>query len=154
MPHPTSALLPGAIVTRNRGALICSTNYFGSAHARAGLFFLSWHAGTARLLIPASRFCALRDMLNATYVAVTRGRYEGVADCLEVMFDDGSATPYAVYLLPHQYDRMIPGDDNGAIDVRLYPRVGEWISRSGFYRVVERLPCLEVAGEGVRSQYV
>ena len=144
MPYPASAPLPSTIVTSNCGALIRTTNYFDSAHAAAGLFFMSWHAGTARLLIPASRLCALRDMQNATYVAVTRGRLAGVADCIEVMFDDGSAAPYAIYLRPYQYDRTIPGDNSGGIDVHLYPQRGRPIACNGFYRVVQRLPCLEV----------
>src|SRR3989442_12081013 len=89
---------------RKDAAAIPSTNYWQTARARAGKFYLSTNAGAFRLLVPPQHLGAVREMRSARDVVVSRGpmTLEGVAlpDALEILFDDGSDDPWALNLSP------------------------------------------------------
>jgi hypothetical protein len=57
----------------NQGQSIQSTTYWDTDHARAGYFYLSWNAGTARLLVPDIQKPLLREMQGTREVIVSRG---------------------------------------------------------------------------------
>ena len=57
----------------NDGPEILSTNFWQSALARAGTFYLSTNAGAFRLLVPTQHQGSLREMRRAHTCIVSRG---------------------------------------------------------------------------------
>lgn len=100
------------IEIQNEGKLICSTNYYDLEVAQKGYFFLSWNAGCARLLVPASHELSIKDMKAAQYVIISRGKYQK-KDALELLFEDNSDTPYVIHLDAKQTDRSVPKTEQG-----------------------------------------
>jgi hypothetical protein len=130
------------IKIENKGQQVVSTNYWGSEHAKRGYFYLSWNAGAARLLVPDSMKAQIREMKSAEYVVVSRGKFEG-RDALELMFEDGSDSPYVVHMVTEQTDRLIPeSDQGGGFVVAVWTRSGMKLRLPGKYREVDVLPCL------------
>ena len=130
----------------NCGKSIAKTNYWDSEHALAGLFFLSWNAGAARLLVPDVQKLTLQEMRTAKYAIVSRGPWadQGGRDALELLFEDGSDAPFSIHLVAEQTDRMIPEtDQGGGFVVTVWTRDGEKLRLPGKYRTVDALPCLD-----------
>ncbi len=125
----------------NAGSEIASTNYFETLHAKAGQYFVSWNASTARILVPDSLVRNLDEMHTGQICVISRGKWNGV-DALEFMFDDGSETPYALHLGLGQVDRSITNDGKPF-------RVTAWTSKGkagdweGRYRIVNNLPFMK-----------
>ena len=125
----------------NAGADIASTNYFETPNARAGRYFVSRNASTARILVPDSLVRNLNEMSTGRICVISRGKWNGI-DALEFMFDDDSDAPYALHLGLGQVDRSIANDGKPF-------RVTAWTSKGkagdwkGKYRVVDELPCME-----------
>jgi len=133
------------IQIENRCQAIAKTNYFDCEHAQAGMFYLSWNAGAARLLVPDVQKFTLPEMRTAKYVIVSRGPWDdqGGRDALELLFEDGSDAPFAVHLVAEQTDRLIPeADQGGGFVVTVWTRGGEKMRIPGKYRVADALPCL------------
>lgn len=131
---------------RNQGQAIASTNYWDSEHARAGYFYLSWNAGAARLLVPDSQKAVLREMKGAREVIISRGPWidQGGRDALELLWEDGSDSPFSIHLVAEQCDRLIPDtDQGGGFVVTAWTRGGLKDRWPGRYRVVPEIPCLE-----------
>lgn len=126
----------------NKGPDLLETNFFDSAHARLGLFYLSWNASVARLLIPDSCAKYLREMRTGKICIISRGLFLG-RDCLELLFDDDSDAPYSIQMEIQQTDRLI-ADDNKPFSVTAWTRGGKQATWPGKYRVVSELPCLEL----------
>ena len=127
----------------NQGQILKSTNYWDSELARNGYFFLSWNAGAGRLLIPDAHKASIREMKTGREVIISRGKLDG-RDALELMFEDGSDSPYCIHLVAEQCDRLIPDtDQGGGFVVALWTRGGMKLRIPGRYRVVEALPCLD-----------
>lgn len=124
----------------NEGADITSTNYFESKHASLGLFYVSWNASTARILVPDSHRSEIPEMRTGRVCVISRGKLKGV-DVLEFMFDDGSDAPYALYIDSRNVDRMVKDDDK-PFKVTAWTREGRAAEWDGKYRVVKTLPCL------------
>lgn len=103
---------PPVIQIENDGPLLKSTNYWQTDNAAAGLFFLSTNAGCVRLLVPPRKRPEIADMTrNVREIVLTRGMFEGVADTVEIMFEDGSETPFCIHIDPKQVDRLwLPAD--------------------------------------------
>lgn len=136
---------PSLIVIANRGQAIASTNYWDSEYAQAGLCFLSWNAGAARLLLPRSLNEAIREMRTAKYVIISRGpsSEHGGRDALELLFEDKSDSPYCIQLAAEQVDRMLPASEQGSGFVfTVWTKGGEKLRLNGKYRTVDSLPCL------------
>lgn len=101
----------------NAGTDILSTDYWDTEHAARGLLYLSINAGAFRLLVPpvqAAMIAELRTM-RIDGAAVTRGRWEGRYDCVEVLLDDGSDSPWACHMTPESLDRLPPDDEIGRV---------------------------------------
>jgi hypothetical protein len=132
----------------NHGPLITGANYWDMDFAREGKFFLSTNAGAFRLLIPPSQEAAIQDMRTAAEVIVSRGPWpEGQqADALEVLFDDGSADPLALWLDLRSVDRVPADSDAGReliFSAWTKPRRGrphKALERPAWYRLAPRLP--------------
>lgn len=131
----------------NDGQRIIETNYWDSEHAQAGFCFLSWNAGAARVLLPDSMLpAALNEMRTAKCAIVSRGPWtdQGGRDSLEVLFEDGSDSPYCLHLVAEQTDRMLPEDNQGGgFVVTVWTRHGEQLRLDGKYRAVGEIPCLD-----------
>ncbi|MBP8284012.1 MAG: hypothetical protein KAX46_08895 [Chromatiaceae bacterium] len=74
-----------------------------------------------------------------TSARVTSGPWvsEGDRDALELLWDDGSATPSAVHLVAEQTDRLIPEYQlGGGFVITAWTRAGQKGCWPGRYRVV------------------
>jgi hypothetical protein len=134
------------LTINNNGQAITSTNFWESETAKAGYCFLSWNAGAARLLLPDALLPAVREMKSAQYVIISKGPWheQGGRDALEVLFEDGSNSPYCVHLTMEQTDRSLPEDNQGGgLVVTVWTRSGEELRLPGKYRTVRSIPCLD-----------
>lgn len=127
----------------NNGKDLLGTNYWDTPQAQKGFFYLSWNAGAARLLVPNSVENQINEMKTARYVVISRGKWNG-RDALELMFEDGSDSPYCLHLLTEQCDRLLPKTDQGSgFSVDIWTKDGKQESFNGKYRTVKELPCLD-----------
>lgn len=131
------------IIIGNEGQAIRQTNYWDTKQAAAGLVFLSWNAGAARLLVPDAAKGLLSEMRGTKYVIISRGSYAG-RDALELLFEDGSDAPFCIHIMVEQSDRMLPeNEQGGGFVVTIWTRGGQKHRYDGKYCVVATLPCLE-----------
>ena len=134
------------LTIKNNGQAIAATNYWDSAHARAGYCYLSWNAGAGRLLLPTSQEQMLSEMRGAALVIVSRGPWadHGGRDALELLFEDGSDAPFCIHLVAEQCDRLVPDDDQGGgVIFAVWTPDGKKLQLPCKYRVVGALPCLQ-----------
>ncbi|MBK7654610.1 MAG: hypothetical protein IPJ18_05230 [Betaproteobacteria bacterium] len=61
-------------------------------------------------------------------------------DLLELMFDDGSSAPFALYIEASMCDRP---NLMGSFEVSAWTRSGQVGQWTGHYRVAKKLPCLQ-----------
>jgi hypothetical protein len=144
--------MDGVLMIVNAGQAIQETNYFDSEMARRGFFYVTWNAGAIRLLIPDCAESVIEEMRTGRVCVVSSGVMRGgVMDgrrMLELMFDDGSESPFTMHLSADQVDRDVITSEV-AVPVTAWSRkglVGEW---PGWYRVVEWLPSLEAAPDWI-----
>ena len=97
----------------NDGQKLVSTNWFDSPHGKK-FFFLSYNAGAARLLMPDVSRSALAEMKTGKQVKITQ-----YADCVDIVFDDGSSSPYGLQLNYQGSDRVISDNCRGIFRVIL-----------------------------------
>ena len=99
----------------NHGPLITSTNYWDSELASAGKLYVSVNAGAIRVLLPPRLYGGLADMRAAPECVLSRGpwpeRHE--QEGIEIMWDDGSDSPYALHLAPASFDLLPAEPDAG-----------------------------------------
>jgi hypothetical protein len=138
------------ITITNNGPLIAATNYFASPLALRGLLYASINAGAVRLLIPWPMQSLLDEIGTATHVIMSRAPWpaQGLPDAIEILFEDGTDSPYALQLSPQQLDRLPAPADAGRPDLLF----SAWVDRDGqphravnlplYYRTAEVLPCL------------
>lgn len=101
------------IRVENDGQEIVSTNYWRSDLAARGLVFLSINAGAARLLLPGRLSIEImRETAEADEAILTRGLLRG-RECYELLWDDGTATPYVLTIDAEQSDRLLAVHDSG-----------------------------------------
>jgi hypothetical protein len=124
----------------NAGGEVTETNYFDSEHAKSGLFFVSWNASVARVLVPDGQMAELDEMRTGRICVISRGPLNGL-DCIELMFDDGSAAPYALHVDMRQTDRAVP-DEHKPFTVAAWTRAGKVAVWPAKYRLAKKLPCL------------
>lgn len=123
------------------GGDILYTNYFDSLQARAGLIFVSWNAYTARVLVPDAHLWMISELHSVAECIISRGKMDG-NDALELMFEDSTDSPFAIFMGMHQTDRIIRNDCT-PFTVAVWTRVGKVAQWPGYYRVVTELPFLE-----------
>ncbi len=119
------------ITISNDGPRITSTSYWDTDHASAGLCYLSANAGTWRLLVPEAAEGALREMRTGTRATIEPSIQ--APGCWDVVFEDGTDSPFALAIDRRQVDRaMTPGTCTLAV----------WTSRG----LQIELPCTVLAG--------
>lgn len=97
------------ITIDNLGAAIAHTNFWDSEPAAAGLCFLTENAGAWRLLVPEAAQELLAEMRTGKHVIIEPSLHVP-GRCWDVVFEDGSASPYALPVDKRQVDRMLqPG---------------------------------------------
>jgi len=89
----------------NNGLEIEATNFWETEVAAKGRFYVSVNAGTFRLLVPPSQEGQIAEMKTGEKVIISRG-LSNVGDIVEILFDDGSESPYALFLSPRAFDRF------------------------------------------------
>jgi hypothetical protein len=133
---------------QNDGQKIISTNYWDSEQERAGYYYVSINAGAFRLLIPAGFHDQLPDMRSAKEVIISRGPWpdQDKPDACEILFDDHSDNPYALFLSVESFDRL-PLDSDAGREFILSAWTGPALKMQFylpcFYRRVEKIPCLK-----------
>lgn len=139
------------IATSNDGPRIVSSTYWGSPHERAGKIHCSCNAGAIRVLLPRSMAHLVDEMSTARHIVVSRGPWpeEAKEDAVELLFDDGSESPFALHLGAESW-ALLPGDPGAgswSLSIWTADQIGEplllasW--ESCWWRQVARIPCLE-----------
>ena len=131
----------GLLVFENDGGDITETNYLDSPMGSAGMFYMSGNAGVVRLLVPDTELRQLSEMKTGKLCVLTSGVYRRQPS-IEVMFDDGSNTPFVLYLSTDQCDFRVSGDRTRTT-LTAWTRsgkVGEWPAHQ---RVGKQLPNLK-----------
>ncbi|MGP9633771.1 hypothetical protein ACT3R7_11960 [Halomonas sp. AOP43-A1-21] len=90
----------------NNGEDIASTNYWQSPHAAKGLLYLSGNAKVWRLLLPASAEGAMLPEMRTGKRGVIEQSIQ-LQGCWDIVFEDGTDSPYAVSLDKKQVDRAV-----------------------------------------------
>lgn len=143
MLKPTHVTLNRLIAIGNDGPEIQTTDYWTTELAAIGNSFLSWNAGTARLLLSERMALDIADMKAANHVIISRGWFAGFGtDALEILFDDGSDTPYCVHLARSHYDHLIAQFSSGPAGFTAWTKEGKLFALPAWYRVVRHLPDL------------
>ena len=131
----------------NDGQNIISTNYFETTAAKLGYVFLSINAGAFRLLVPDEMAKKLvSEIATAQEVIVTRGAWEaqGGIDAFEIMFEDNSDEPYALFISTQQAHTLPHESDCGKRRLfTVWNSKGKIADLPGWYRIESRIPCLK-----------
>lgn len=89
----------------NDGPDIRATNYWQTEHARAGLCYLSGNAGTWRLLLPDASAAMLDEMRTGQRVTIEPSIQQPAS--WDVVFEDGTDSPFSVAIDRRQIDRAM-----------------------------------------------
>jgi hypothetical protein len=146
--HPAQSGADGydVICIGNRGQAIASTNYWDCQAAKDGIFYLSWNAGAARLLVPDCQKHYVKEMRSAKHVVISRGPMpqHGRSIGLELLFEDNSDQPFVLMIPEDASDRRLPKTDQGSeFFITVWTRGGQKLRLPCRYREVEALPCLK-----------
>ena len=140
----------------NKGRLIASTNFWDSPMAGEGIFYLSWNAGVARLMVPDKMIPIIDEMRPAKYVIVSHGPWPEAhgQQGLEILFEDESASPFCIHLtVQQQTDRvMLDKGDGSPFDLVAWTRSGPEATWTARYRDVPKIPCLLPWGHAPDTQ--
>lgn len=98
------------MLIENDGPAIRATDYWQSEHAAAGMCYLSGNAGALRLLVPPVTAAQhLADMRTGKRVTIEPS-IAGGPQCVDIVFEDGSDSPFYLALDRRQMDRALtPG---------------------------------------------
>jgi len=101
------------IEIQNNGPYLVQTNYWETDLPGRGIVYFSINASALRILLPDDRH--LNDICTAKEVVISRGPCPsmGLSDALEVMFEDGSDSPFAFHTSLGQWDLILPKEDAG-----------------------------------------
>jgi hypothetical protein len=148
MVSPATKLRATMLTISNDGQEIIASNYWQSEYARRGHIYLSVNAGAFRLLLPPFLEEAIRDMGAGREVVVSRGPWpdQKRADAIEVIFEDGSDSPFVLHFGIEQIDRLPAKADEGRRDLRCTVWTSGAVKRLSLpaaYRRVKAIPCLD-----------
>lgn len=149
------AIPRGTVVeTVSDGPDLVATDYWRGPLAARGVVYCSVHESALRVLLPPSLEHVLPEMRTGREVLVSRGPWPELEqeDALELLWEDGSAAPFAIQISVRQCQGLEAfGPATGALTCRVYtlgeagaPHLaGTWRAR---FRRVESLPCLRPWG--------
>lgn len=129
----------------NRGQKLVETNYWTSEYAKNGLVYVSVNAGAARLLLPRAMEANLPDILCAKEVVISfAGQFDPLRESsIEIMFDDGTESPFCLFISRGQCDRWESVSAAESIDFSVWTeKGGEVFACEAKVRKVLRIPCL------------
>ncbi len=134
---------------RNHGPLITETDYWISPLAQRGLIWCSVSAGAIRVLLPPSAYGCLEDMRAGRECVLSRGPWpaERQPEAIEIMWDDGSDSPFALHLTPESFDLLPAAPEPGrewicSVWTAKDGRPHKALERVCHWRRVDRLPCM------------
>ena len=112
--------------------------------------YASVNAGAIRILLPPSLAEELpREISKASLAVISVGPWpaRGLASAVEIMWEDGTDSPYAIHLSPESFD-LLPAepDSTGWIVTTWDLHLGEPRKRTeheSLWRRVSLLPCLQ-----------
>jgi len=104
----------------NNGTEIAQTNFWDSSYAQKGIFYVSANAGTLRLLVPPGTEHTIAEMKTGKRVEIVPSI--AIAGHLDIVFEDGTASPYAVTLDKRQFD---PPVQKGKCRLAVWTRAGK-----------------------------
>lgn len=138
-----------SILTENHGPLILSSTYWGSELEAAGKFYVTCNAGAIRLLVPPAKRELIEAARQSRYAVLSRGPWPAVAlpEAVEILFEDDSASPYALHLHPDSFD-LLPGEPEAGKEwlVTLWDvkkgKPHKAVERRCHWRRVAKIPCL------------
>ena len=132
---------PGLLVFENDGGDIVSTNYFESPMGKAGMYYMSGCSGVVRLLVPDTELRCISEMKTGKLCVITSGVYRGQSS-VEVMFDDGSRAPFAMFIGAGQCDFRVC-NDRARMTLAVWTRSGKVAEWPAYQRVGRQLPNLQ-----------
>lgn len=101
----------------NNGQDVVATDFWSTPHAESGLLYFTPNAGAIRLLVPPSKANeVLEAARSAELVIFSRGPWTGAGggrDSIEILFEDGSDTPFVVHIDARQAERLWPRSEDG-----------------------------------------
>lgn len=117
---------------------------------------MSPNAGAVRLLVPAGKSADIAEMRTGREVILTIGVVRQIIqpgmqmgrEMTEVLFDDGSPNPFALFVSMPQWERVLalPGREPIGIEFTVWEnrrgQAHQVLSRPGFLRRAD-LPCLK-----------
>lgn len=136
------------VQTNNDGQLILQSTYWGSQMECEGFYWLSPNAGAFRLMAPGAQDENIAEMRTAMEVVISRGPWpdRNRDDGIELLFDDHSQSPFALYLAIEQCERLPAAGDAGhqfVFALWTGPTPMKVFECACFYRLVEKIPCLQ-----------
>jgi hypothetical protein len=142
------------LIVHSHGPLITATNFWELPEATLGKLLVSLNAGAFRVLLPIQAEGYLEDLRSAEGCAVSRGPWPelGLADGVEVLFDNGIPDPFALHLSVATFDRLPPDSQAGReviVSCWTRPRRSGGgkphlaLQRPGYYRLVGAIPHLK-----------
>ena len=117
---------------QNEGQAVVATTYWDTLHAQQrGLCYLSGNAGALRLLVPAAAAHMLAEMRTGKSVTIEPSI--STPGCMDVVFEDGSQSPFFIAIDRRQVDRALePGKK---IPFVVYTPAGEQMRLQATVRV-------------------
>jgi hypothetical protein len=100
----------------NDGQEIATTDFYVTEYAKRGFYYLSWNAGAARILVPESRYSDITEMRTGKTVVICLGKWpeQGGILTYSVTFDDGTSSPYVIFIdAEKSSDRILPDSETG-----------------------------------------
>ena len=131
----------GLLVFENDGGDIVNTNYFDSPMGKAGMYYMSGSAGVVRLLVPDTEVRCISEMKSGKLCVITNGVYQGQSS-IEVMFDDRSRSPFAMFIEAGQCDFRVC-NDRARMTLAVWTRSGKVAEWPAYQRVGRQLPNLQ-----------
>ena len=131
----------GLLVFENDGGEIVNTNYFDSPMGKAGMYYTSASAGVVRLLVPDTEVRCISEMKTGKLCVITSGVYRGQSS-IEVMFDDRSRSPFAMFIEEGQCDFRVC-NDRARMTLAAWTRSGKVAEWPAYQRVGKKLPNLQ-----------
>lgn len=116
MPHEGAGAFKVRI--QNDGPRVVSTDYWQTEHAARGLVYVSGNAGVWRLLLPRAAHGCLPGIRTGKSVSIEPSLQEP-ARCWDVVFEDGSDSPFFIAVDSRQFDRAVEPGRN--VRLTIYP---------------------------------
>ncbi|HNC11718.1 MAG TPA: hypothetical protein PLF59_08095 [Cyclobacteriaceae bacterium] len=118
----------------NDGFMIKKTNYWESKYAQKGLFYLSWNAGSARLLIPKIHEYIIKEILTARYVNISFIKLQEFENrrFFDLFFEDNSTQPFCIQISQEMSDRIIQKSDQGKCYFHAFTEKGLQVTMKAF----------------------